>query len=62
MYKTFKTVQYIDGKAYESVEYRGRRTDPKPTDADDCAPFLEIDTSKIYFYDAEGAQWLEWGG
>lgn len=25
------------------------------------SPFIEMDTSKLYFYDAEGETWREWG-
>lgn len=52
------------GKFYE---YRGLSTDnPKPTKAlngcknGDC--FIEMDTGKIYFFDAENEEWIEFGG
>lgn len=36
-------------------------TDTKPSDGVNNGDFgIEMDTSKIYFYDAAGAQWLEW--
>lgn len=42
--------------------YFGLSTDTKPTDgANNGDLFIEMDTSKIYFYDAAGEQWLEWG-
>ena len=34
----------------------------KPTDGiGNGWAFVEMDTGKLYFYDAEGAQWIEWG-
>ena len=42
-------------------EYHGISTDTKPLNCPNGSIFLEMDTSKIYFYDAAGAQWLEWG-
>lgn len=44
------------------VEFRGLSTDTKPTDnVINGSSFIEIDTGKIYFFDAIGVQWLEWG-
>ena len=40
-------------------ELRGLSTDTKPTDADNGCIFIEMDTGKIYFYDAENKQWKE---
>lgn len=44
--------------------FMGLSTDDKPpaSKTNNGAVFLEIDTSKIYFFDAENAEWLEWGG
>ena len=42
--------------------YAGLSTDSKPTEGvanGDC--FLEMNTGKIYFYDAANEQWREWG-
>ena len=47
----------------EQATFFGLSTDTKPT-GDTVANgscFLEMDTGKIWFYDADGAQWLEWG-
>ena len=42
--------------------YAGISTDSKPTgNLSNGACYIEIDTSKLYFYDADGNQWLEWG-
>jgi len=40
-------------------ELRGLSTDTKPTDVDNGCIFIEMDTGKIYFYDAENKQWKE---
>lgn len=43
--------------------FYGLSTDtPKPTEGvSNGSAFIEIDTSKVYFYDAAGQQWKEWG-
>lgn len=42
------------------LEIRGLSTDEKPTEnVSNGSIFIEIDTSKIYFYDAENSQWKE---
>ena len=35
-------------------------TDTKPTNWDGGSILLEIDTSKVYMYDAQNEQWREW--
>ena len=55
-------------RAYDSVQktYNNHRegtclsTDTKPTDWDSGSILMEIDTSKVYIYDAENEQWREW--
>ncbi len=49
---------------YISVDLRGLSTDEKPTEVsgkkvDNGSIFIEMDTKKIYFYDLENEQWLE---
>lgn len=40
----------------------GLSTNTKPTvGISNGSCFIEMDTSKIYFFDAAGEQWLEWG-
>lgn len=39
----------------------GLSTDEKPTDVLNGSRYIEMDTGKVYLYDAEGAEWLEWG-
>lgn len=41
------------------LEYRGLSTDPKPTDAINGAAYIEIDTGKVYLFDATGVEWHE---
>ena len=45
-----------------SMEYRGLSTDTKPTDAPNGSVFLEMNTGKVFCYDAEGENWIELGG
>jgi len=45
-----------------AVELRGLSTDEKPTEVngkkvDNGSAFIEIDTQKIYFFDAETEEW-----
>ena len=40
----------------------GLSTDAKPAKCANGSAFLELDTAKIYFFDAAGARWLAWGG
>ena len=63
MISIFRTVQYIDNVACVTSTYFGLSTDtPKPTDGvGNGSAFVEMDTSKVYFYDADGESWLEWG-
>ena len=43
--------------------YYGLSTDTKPTEGvRNGSKLIEMDTGKVYFFDAEGAQWLEFGG
>ena len=45
------------------MEFRGLSTDAKPDETKDNvgngASFLEIDTGKLYFYNADSAEWVE---
>lgn len=47
----------------EPTTYYGLSTDSKPTGTGvfNGSCFLEMDTGKLYFYDAAGSQWREWG-
>lgn len=42
------------------LEITGKSTDQKPTEnISNGSSYIEIDTGKIYFYDKETEQWLE---
>lgn len=46
----------------KAIEFRGLSTDTKPTELDDKSiangsVFIEMDTQKIFFFDAENEQW-----
>lgn len=49
-----------------TVTVYGLSTDTKPDSTDsglsipNGSKFIEIDTKKVYMYDAENNQWLEW--
>ena len=46
----------------ESTTIFGLSTDTKPTTGVvNGSAFIEMDTSTIYFFDAAGNEWLEWG-
>lgn len=55
--------QYRDGVYSAAATYFGLSTDTKPTGdtVGNGSCFLEMDTSKVFFYDADGALWQEWG-
>lgn len=44
-----------------TTDYRGKSTDPKPTDADINALFLEVDTQDFYYFDTD-EDWHKVGG
>lgn len=39
------------------ADYRGLSTDAKPANAPNGSTFIEMDTSTVYFYDADHNQW-----
>lgn len=46
----------------EQAPLYGLSTDAKPTyRISNGTAFIEMDTSKLYFFDAANAQWREWG-
>lgn len=53
-------IQYGNGAA---PTYAGLHDDSKPETAENGAAFLEMDTGKLYLFDASegGAGWIEWG-
>lgn len=42
-------------------EVYGLSTDVKPTNVPNGSIFVEMDTSKLYTFDADGNRWNEWG-
>ena len=62
MVSVSQTVQYINNVACVISTYFGLSTDTKPTESvGNGSAFLEMDTGKIYFFDAENVTWREWG-
>lgn len=62
MNSTDKYYDLVDGVKFASTgTYYGKSTDTKPQNAGNGSVFIEMDTGKLYFYDAEGAEWFEWG-
>jgi len=50
----------IKDKNNAILEIRGLSTDTKPIEnITNGSSFIEMDTGKIYFYNAESQQWLE---
>lgn len=49
-----------DGDLTKRVEYYGTSTDTKPVDGVNNADmFYEMDTKKLFLFDAENKKWLE---
>lgn len=40
-------------------DFIGLSTDTKPTDVNNASTFYEMDTKKLYLFDAQNQQWLE---
>ena len=41
------------------TEYRGLSSDSKPTDAGNGSAFIEMDTGKLYFFNEDSNEWVE---
>lgn len=57
-----KEICYHDnGKAYNKYSFTGLSTDDKPTfdGLGNGSSFFEMNTCKMYFYDAENKTWVE---
>lgn len=48
-----RDVFYVEGQCVSS--------DQKPTDVANGSTLLEMDTSKVYMFDADSSTWREWG-
>lgn len=57
-----KATQVADGKFTSNATLYGLSTDAKPSEAiGNGSAFIEMDSGKLYFYDAAGEQWIKWG-
>lgn len=53
-------IQTVNGIATVSQTYWGLSTDSKPTSGvGNGSIFIEINTGKVYFFNGEGAAWVE---
>ena len=43
----------------KATEYYGLSTDTKPTEVPNGSVFLEMNTGKVFVYDAQNATWIE---
>lgn len=46
----------------KSTDSKPTRENPVPTEPQNGFVYIEMNTGKIYFYDAATDTWLEWGG
>lgn len=42
-----------------AMHYRGMQDDTKPTDAPNGSDFLEMDTGKMWYFDADSSTWVD---
>lgn len=56
--KVVKTTESAN-KYYAAVELYGLSTDSKPTDEQNGTLFLEMNTGKVFVYDAQNTTWFE---
>lgn len=54
---TLYRLSYYD--APRAPSFSGRSIDTKPTDVENGAVYREIDTGRVYRYDAENKRWYE---
>ena len=60
------SVSIISKTSYEPgttlFQFAGLSTDTKPTgdSVQNGSSYIEMDTGKLYFFDAEGSEWKEW--
>lgn len=45
---------------YAPQVFYGLSTDTKPVGEPNGSMFIEMDDSKVFFFNAESAQWVEW--
>ena len=55
-------IQSVNGNLTASTTYFGLSTDSKPTTfIGNGSCFIEMDTGKVYFFNAAASAWVEWG-
>lgn len=53
--------QKINNRYWRAKTYYGLSTDSKPTEGvANGSAFVEMDTSKLYFFDLENVTWILW--
>ena len=57
-----KSIQTVDGVSTSNLTFYGLSTDSKPTDCGNGSAFVEMDTGKVYFFNAAAGTWVEFGG
>ena len=57
-----KSLQTVDGVSTSNLTFYGLSTDSKPTDCGNGSAFVEMDTGKVYFFNAAAGTWAEFGG
>ena len=57
-----KKTQEVAGQMTTNVTLYGLSTDSKPTDCGNGSAFVEMDTGKVYFFNAAAGTWAEFGG
>ena len=57
-----KSLQTVDGVSTSNLTFYGLSTDSKPTDCGNGSAFVEMDTGKVYFFNAAAGTWVEFGG
>lgn len=45
----------------EPLDLHGVSTETKPVNVPNGSVYVEFDTSKLYFFNKDDAEWLEWG-
>ena len=49
----------VHGCGCRIYDHYGLSTDPKPTNVSNASSFYEMDTQKLFMYDAQNKVWLE---
>jgi len=52
-------ISYTTAGGFAIYDIRGLSTDTKPLDVPNGSSFYEMDTKKVYMFDAENVVWLE---